>query len=544
MNPTLIDLKIWLNKNLSLTKVLSLSAFGLFFLYCGKIWYSYKFFQKRNIKTPPYQFFFGNLTEIRKDKKLSKVIRQWTEKYGKTYGFYQGHTPYLVTSDLELINEIFIKQYNNFSAKKTQPLDRQDDASKQSIITATKGRWKRMRNIMNPTFSSSKMRELYPSMKLCIDKLLEKIDQNVDQEIDVMSLFKKFTMDTIWNCAFGIDRNMQYSSLGDLYIKCSDESLEDFANYSTMMYLATYFSEFRKYIVYAFLVYNHIMIKLFGEKYVDPLFWIREEVVEVVDTRQKENSKIKKRDYLQLLMDAYSKNTNSLNENQKTNFSELYLSKKLSLDEIKMNLSIFMMAGSESTSIALTVLLHVLASMPEEQEKLIHEIDDHFPNDSDIEPTYDNIQKLEYLDYIIKETLRMWPIANPACTRRCVKHTNINGIDVPENLTIIVDVLSVHYDPDLWGPVDPNVFYPLRFAQSRNSLAFMAFGLGPRNCIGIKFAMLELKMCLVKIFRKFEAKTTDNTVKELNFIEGVIGILTHKVNLQFKKRNLLNDNLN
>jgi cytochrome P450 len=52
--------------------------------------------------------------------------------------------------------------------------------------------------------------------------------------------------------------------------------------------------------------------------------------------------------------------------------------------EIKMNLSIFLMAGSESTSISLATLLHVLASMPEEQEKLIHEIDEHFPHDSDV----------------------------------------------------------------------------------------------------------------------------------------------------------------
>lgn len=57
----------------------------------------------------------------------------------------------------------------------------------------------------------------------------------------------------------------------------------------------------------------------------------------------------------------------------------------------------------------------------------------------------------------------MWPIANAACTRRCVKKCNIKGIDFPEDLTVIVDVLSLHYDSDLWGPVDPYVFYPLRY---------------------------------------------------------------------------------
>ena len=68
-------------------------------------------------------------------------------------------------------------------------------------------------------------------------------------------------------------------------------------------------------------------------------------------------------------------------------------------------------------------------------------------------------------------------------------------------------------------------------------MAYLAFGAGPRNCIGIKFALMELKMSLIKIFSKFEAKTSPNTVKELDFIEGVIGILTHDVKLIFERRN-------
>lgn len=198
----ILEIKNIVPSNLTTTKILSLTAIGTISIYIAKIWYSYKFFEKRGVPTPPYEFFFGNFREIRKSKKFSKVIRQWTEKYGKIYGYYQGHTPMLVISDLDFINEVFIKQYTNFSAKKRQALDREDDASKVMIIAATKGRWKRMRNIMNPTFSSAKMKELNPIMEKCIERMIRKIDENLNKEINIMTLFKKFTMDTIWSKYF------------------------------------------------------------------------------------------------------------------------------------------------------------------------------------------------------------------------------------------------------------------------------------------------------------------------------------------------------
>jgi cytochrome P450 len=57
----------------------------------------------------------------------------------------------------------------------------------------------------------------------------------------------------------------------------------------------------------------------------------------------------------------------------------------------------------------------------------------------------------------------MDPVGVPTFTRRCANDTVLNGINIPENMGIVFDVLSVHYDKDLWGPVDPHTFYPLRY---------------------------------------------------------------------------------
>lgn len=67
--------------------------------------------------------------------------------------------------------------------------------------------------------------------------------------------------------------------------------------------------------------------------------------------------------------------------------------------------------------------------------------------------------------------------------------TKINDLVIPAGVSVTVDVLSLHYDPEYWGPVDPNEFYPLRFSPEikRNQAVYLPFGLGPRNCVGKYF---------------------------------------------------------
>ncbi len=110
---------------------------------------------------------------------------------------------------------------------------------------------------------------------------------------------------------------------------------------------------------------------------------------------------------------------------------------------------------------------------------------------------------------------------------------------MPEDLIVAVDVLTLHNDKEIWGPVDPAVFYPKRFSPEfkRNQLAFMGFGQGPRNCIGMKFALQELKLALVKLLTNYEIAAGPSTPKELEFTEGVVRVPKNGVRVIFKKRN-------
>ena len=102
----------------------------------------------------------------------------------------------------------------------------------------------------------------------------------------------------------------------------------------------------------------------------------------------------------------------------------------------------------------------------------------------------------------IRETPRLYPIAPIVINRQSTEEFYIKGIGmIPAGTRIAVNMYRLHYDPDLWGPVDPHQFYPERFASKRHPMAWIPFGVGPRNCVGMRFALIELKMtlvCLVK----------------------------------------------
>ncbi|CAF0718008.1 unnamed protein product [Brachionus calyciflorus] len=497
-------------------------------IYLGKLWYSYRFFKKRGIKNPDYEFFYGNFRELSKDKNYSEKLKKWTDIYGKTYGYFEGHLPILVTSDLDIIQEVFIKQSSNFSARKKGPLRRKDDDPNLDLFQSTKNRWKRMRMIMNPTFSSAKLRELGPILVNCTDRLIDVLNQDGQMsEINIAQYFKRFTMDSIWNCAFGVDINMQYEKENDYFNKC-EEVFRLSANMILPQYLGIYLYEFRGILMPCITLIMRILSKIGNHKTLLPLFWLRMKIGELVKKRLNDE-KLKKKDFIQLLLDAKSEFDND-------NFNYSDLKKFLTPKEVETNLVLFMLAGYETTSTALSYSSHVLATYSEEQSRLYEEICQAFEADLSLINS-DSVQKLQYLDWFVKEVLRYYPIGNSVVARRCTKKTTVKGIDFTEDMTIAVDALSIHFDDELWGPVDPKVFYPQRHEVKRNPLAFMAFGNGPRNCIGMKFALIELKIALIKLIINFEILPSVNGEKEIEFEEGVVRYPKNGVKVLLKKRN-------
>ena len=167
--------------------------------YLAKIWHSYSFFKKMGIPAPKYDFFYGNFTELKREK-YSETLQKWSKIYGTTYGYYEGHYPIMVTSDTELIREIFITKSSNFAARKFVPAQYKDNDFDTNVGSSSKLRWKRLRNILQPTFSPQKLKEILPLMRTCADRFIHKVEENLDKEFFPAESVKAFTMDTLSNC--------------------------------------------------------------------------------------------------------------------------------------------------------------------------------------------------------------------------------------------------------------------------------------------------------------------------------------------------------
>jgi cytochrome P450 len=162
-------------------------------------------------------------------------------------------------------------------------------------------------------------------------------------------------------------------------------------------------------------------------------------------------------------------------------------------------------AGYETTSTTLGYIFYVLATHPDAQQKLQEHIDTHFDSQTEDDmPSYDTVSQMDYLDMFVRETLRMYPIAPVVVNRRSTEEFHIKNIGkIPVGTRIAVDIYSLHFDPDLWGPVDPHTFYPERFSTKRHPMAWIPFGAGPRNCVGMRFALMEIKMAVVRLLKTY-----------------------------------------
>ncbi len=201
---------------------------------------------------------------------------------------------------------------------------------------------------------------------------------------------------------------------------------------------------------------------------------------------------------------------------------------------MKQNIYLFMIAGYETASTALAYVTHILATHPNEQKKLQDYIDSYISKDTNFD--YELLNQMEYLDWFIRETLRMYPITPIIINRQCSEEIYLPGLGcIPSGTKLTLDMYSLHYDNDLWGPVDTNIFYPERFATKRHPLAWVAFGAGPRNCVGMRFALAEIKITIIRLLQNYTVFPSTLDKKDLELVE-LVTIAPKELTIRLEQR--------
>ncbi|KAG5278582.1 hypothetical protein AALO_G00100530 [Alosa alosa] len=112
------------------------------------------------------------------------------------------------------------------------------------------------------------------------------------------------------------------------------------------------------------------------------------------------------------------------------------------------------------------------------------------------------------------------------------------GVIIPKGAIVMVPTYALHRDPEIW--TDPETFNPERFSkenkESIDQYTYMPFGLGPRNCIGMRFALISMKLAIVELLQRFTISTCAET--EIPMELGITGFLGPKrpIKLQLSHR--------
>ncbi|XP_067687706.1 cytochrome P450 3A8-like [Haliotis asinina] len=469
-------------------------------IYIHGTW-NFNYFKKQGIPGPTPYPLFGNSISF----SFFHKFKEWNREYGNVYGIFMGRTPAYVISDLDILKEVLVKSFNTFRNRMKFSLV--PFPFNLGVFFLDDEHWRRVRSIITPSFSSGKLRKMGSAINECSKTLSANLSKAIGKKEGVVmkDYFGAYTMDVISRTAFGIKVDSQ-NDFNNVFVA----NVKLIFIQTKQRRILPMIARFCPPLVW---VIRKIGIGIFPN---GVMSFFQTNITEMIKQRQNDSKENREQriDFLQLLVDAEIADDADKEENGDTpngQTSETQTVRRLTTDEIVGQGIVFFIAGYETTASTLTFASHSLAMNPDVQEKAYNEIKDML---GDEEPNYDNVGKLKYLDNVIIETLRLYPPVI-ALHRRASENIQIQGLTIYAGQTVFVPTIALQRDPKLFK--DPHSFKPERHDEKSNPLSFLAFGYGPRNCIGMRLAMVETKIALVHVLRTVKFERMPDTQEVLTF---------------------------
>lgn len=453
------------------------------------------YFSSLGIPTKPSTFLIGDFIEMARNG-ANYINEDTVKQHGKVFGSFLGNIPVLNICDAEMAKQITVKEFSKFTDR--HAFGRREKKWMSSLPLAEGDHWRFLRSTISPAFSSGKLKAMKPYVDKCFHTFQELLEKKIVTEpegFDIVPFLNGYAMDLICSVGFGLDVSAQTQPDHPL-IKNAKEIVNPKRVFNPFLLLQLLFPDIENTWLAGVLGTSVIPKKLF-----DVLASTSKKAIE---ERRKDSSQHK--DLLQNMINAHKPDATDDDEEQKLTVED-FKKRGLTDQEILINSVFFMLGGYETTNTLLSWLLYELAVNPNIQDRLVEEIDRVVGNKP---ATYDYVHKLKYVDMVVNETLRLHTPA-PRILRKALEDTEINGIHIKKGMHIAIRISAMHFMAEYWQ--ESRNFNPERFSPenqaSINEYAYLPFGLGPRNCIGKRLALLEIKTTLISLLQKFRFHKTD-----------------------------------
>ncbi|CAG9771776.1 unnamed protein product [Ceutorhynchus assimilis] len=387
------------------------------------------------------------------------------------------------------------------------------------LLTAPGYKWRQRRKIITPAFHFSILEQFVEIFEANATIMVSKLEREaLDKEsVDIYRYITAYALDTICETAMGVKIDTQDNKNQDYVFAVKDVSritlTRAFSAWRGIDFLFQFSQDYKNQQK------NLSILHGFTKSIIDKRRQLLNEIKPNNEDKEKDVfGRKRKMAFLDLLLNATTVD-----------------GQPLSMEDIREEVDTFMFEGHDTTASASSFAIYLLANHPEVQKLARDEQIEIFGKDKEKTVCYQDLQDMKYLELVLKETLRIYPSV-PFVGRITNEELNYKGHIIPKGTILMLHLYGMNHDPDYFK--DPEEFRPERFQDlsGKYPYSYIPFSAGPRNCIGQKFAMLEMKSIVSKVLRNFELYPTNPPHKLVLSAEAVLKSL-NGVNIRLKKYN-------
>nr|QRY28443.1 cytochrome P450 CYP6DD1 [Sitobion avenae]QRY28460.1 cytochrome P450 CYP6DD1 [Sitobion avenae]QRY28584.1 cytochrome P450 CYP6DD1 [Sitobion avenae] len=465
---------------------------------------TYKYWKTKSVTFAVPVPLFGNIKDhvtlkMTQGECLKNIYNDFPRE--KFVGMYQLQTPTLLLRDPETIRLFLVKSFAHFTDRGFSYDGHREPLTKH-LVNLEGDTWKILRQKITPTYSSGKIKSMLGLLQGCGVQLIEYMDATIESgktEFEIRDLTAKFTTDVIGTCAFGLECNSLKDSQSE-FRRMGCAVLNSSASLALAKIVRVFFPK----------LFKALKLRTFPAEVQQFFMGIVKQTIDFRNTNQ-----VRRNDFIQLLLEIKNQN-----HNQENAINSIELTEEL----IAAQVFVFFLAGFETSSTTLSFCLHEMAVNQDIQSRVYDEINET-ANAYGLPLSYEAISSMKYLEQCLKETMRKYPPVQ-ALARVCTKQFRVPGtdLDLDVGTAVLIPVYAIHHDPQYYP--EPDTFDPDRFAKDgdggggdngRPAGVFLPFGDGPRICIGMRFAMLEMKLALAQFLHSYLVTLSEKSCARIEF---------------------------